>query len=160
MFIHPYIYCDAPAEISDWHTSSDEAGKSPKGLRTFVTPSLRPPKPQRNQRRKYAWRNSSHTDVCMCIRMLKSSKEEEVKYLCSLNVSNAPPLRQPKMMMSLSSRMLKAGERNSLASHQIREDINNSEIGLDIHKGSNMDHNNPELGLKSKRKEQEVARAN
>ena len=61
------------------------------------------------------------------------------------------------MMMSLSSRMQKAGERNSLASHQIREDINNSEIGLDIHKGSNMDHNNPELGLKSKRKKQEVA---
>ena len=77
--------------------------------------------------------------------------------LGSLNVLNAPPLRQPKMMTSLSSRMQKAGERNSLSSRKIREDINNSEIGLDIHKGSNMDHNNPELGLKSKRKEQEVA---
>ena len=59
-------------------------------------------------------------------------------------------------MTSLSSCMQKAGERNSLSSRKIREDINNSEIGLDIHKGSNMDHNNPELGLKSKRKEQEV----
>ena len=60
------------------------------------------------------------------------------------------------MMTSLSSRMQKA-ERNSLASRKIREDINNPVIGLDIHKGSNMNHNNPELGLKSKRKEQEVA---
>ena len=152
-----FMGCDSPAKISDWPTSSDEAGKSFKGLRTPVTPSLRPPKPQRNQRRKYAWRNSSHTDVCMCICMLKSSKEEEVKCLGSLNVLNTPPLRQLKMMTSLSSRMQKAGERNSLASHQIREDINNSEIGLDIHKGSNMDHNNLELGLKSKRKKQEVA---
>ena len=149
--------CDAPAEISNWPTSSDGAGKSSKGLRTPVTPSLRPPKPQRNQRRKYAWRNSSHTDVCMCIRMLKSSKEEEVKCLGSLNVLNAPPLRQPKMMTSLSSRMQKAGERNSLSSRKIREDINNSEIGLDNHKGSNMNHNNPKLGLKSERKKQEVA---
>ena len=101
--------CDAPAKISNWPTSSDGAGKSSKGLRTPVTPSLRPPKPQRNQRRKYAWRNSSHTNVCMCIRMLKSSKKEEAKCLGSLNVLNAPPLRQPKMMTSLSSRMKKSG---------------------------------------------------
>ena len=152
--------CDDPAEISNWPTSSDGAGKSSKGLRTPVTPSLRPPKPQRNQIRKYVWRNSSHTAVCMCIRMLKPSKtneEEELKYLGSLNVLNAPPLRQPKMMTSLSSRMQKVEERNSLAFRKIRKDINNSEIGLDNHKGSNMTHNNPELGLKSKRKEQKVA---
>ena len=93
----------------------------------------------------------------MCIRMLKSSKEEEVKCLGSLNVLNTPPLRQPKMMTSLSSRIRKAGERNSLSSRKIRKDINNSEIGLGKHKGSNMNHNNPKLGLKSERKEQEVA---
>ena len=96
----------------------------------------------------------------MCIRMLKSSKtnkEEELKCLGSLNILNAPPLRQPKMMTSLSSCMQKAEERNSLASRKIREDINNSVIGLDIHKGSNMNHNNPGLGLKSERKEQKVA---
>ena len=61
------------------------------------------------------------------------------------------------MMTSLSSRMQEAGERNSLSSRKIREDINHSEIDLDKHKGSNMNHNNPKLGLKSKRKEQEVA---
>ena len=61
------------------------------------------------------------------------------------------------MMTSLSSCMQKAEKRNSLASRKIREDINNSVIGLDIHKGPNMNHNNPGLGLKSERKEQEVA---
>ena len=60
-------------------------------------------------------------------------------------------------MTSLSSRGQKAEERNSQSSRKIKEDINNSVIGLDIHKGSNMNHNNPGLGLKSERKEQEVA---
>ena len=127
--------CDAPAEISDWPTSSDGVSESSKGLRTPVTPSLRPPKPQRSQARKYAWRNSSRKDVCMCIRMLKSSKtneeKEELECLGSLNISKAPQLSQSKIMTSLSSRGQKAEERDAQSSRKIKVAVNNSVIGLD-----------------------------
>ena len=66
--------CDAPAEISKWPTSSDGACEFSEGLLTPVTPSLRPPKPQRTKVRKYTWRDSGRKDVCMFIRILKSSK--------------------------------------------------------------------------------------
>ena len=60
-------------------------------------------------------------------------------------------------MTSLSSRGQKAEERNAQSSRKTKVGINNSVIGLDIHKGPNMNHNNPCLGLKGERKEQEVA---
>ena len=59
--------------------------------------------------------------------------------------------------MSLSSRGQKAEERDAQSSYKIKVAVNNSVIGLDIHKGPNMNHNNPCLGLKSERKRQEVA---
>ena len=93
--------------------------------------------------------------------MLKSSKaneeEEELECLGSLNILKAPHLSQSKIMTSLSSHGQKAEERDTQSSRKIKVAVNNSVIGLDIHKGPNMNHNNPCLGLKSERKEQEVA---
>ena len=60
-------------------------------------------------------------------------------------------------MTSLSSRVGKVEERDSLVLRKGNKAINNSEIGLGKHKGSNMNQNNPKLGLKNERKKQEVA---
>ena len=59
-------------------------------------------------------------------------------------------------MTSLSSPRQKEEERNAQPSRITKVGINNLEIGLDVHKYPNMNHKNPCLGLKSKRKEQEV----
>ena len=67
-----------------------------------------------------------------------------------------PHLSQTKVMTSLSSREEKVEERDSLVLHKGNKVINNSEIGLEKHKGANMNHNIPALGLKNERKEQEV----
>ena len=77
---HIYIYCDAPAEISGWPTSSDGAWKSSEGLLTPVTPSLRPPK---TRKRQYSWRNSSKREICLRIRIFnplefRNEREKEL----------------------------------------------------------------------------------
>ena len=66
-------------------------------------------------------------------------------------------MSQTEVMTSLSSRGEKVEERDSLVLHKGNKAINNSEIGLGKHKGSNMNHNIHELGLKNERKKQEVA---
>ena len=60
-------------------------------------------------------------------------------------------------MMSISSPGQKAEERNAQSSRITKVCTNNLEIGLDVHKYPNMNHKSPCLGLKGKRKEQEVA---
>ena len=60
-------------------------------------------------------------------------------------------------MTSLSSPGQKAEERNAQSSRITEVGTNNLEIGLDVHKYPNINHKSPCLGLKSKRKEQEVA---
>ena len=72
--------CDAPAEISEWPTSSDGAWESSEGFLTPVTPSLRPPK---TRGRQYSWRNSSKREICMRIRIFnplefRNEREEEL----------------------------------------------------------------------------------
>ena len=57
--------------------------------------------------------------------------------------SKVPHLSQTKVMTSLSSRGKEVEERNSLVLRKGNKAINNSEIGLDNHKGSNMNHNSP-----------------
>ena len=68
-----------------------------------------------------------------------------------------PHLSQTEVMTSLSSRGGKVEERDSLVLRKGNKAINNSEIGLGKHKGSNMNQNNPKLDLKNERKKQEVA---
>ena len=76
-------YCDAPAEISKWPTSSDGAWESSEGLLTHVTPSLRPPKPPRTGKRQFSWRNSPKGEICLCMRIFKPlefRKEKELTF--------------------------------------------------------------------------------
>ena len=88
-----------------------------------------------------------------CIGKRERSKGKKITEI-SLKV---PHLSQTEVMTSLSSRGGKVEERDSLVLRKGNKAINNSEIGLGKHKGSNMNQNNPKLGLKNERKKQEVA---
>ena len=75
--------CNAPEEIYKFPTLANVSCKFSEGFPTPVTSPLRPPKPQRTERRPYSWRNSKRKEVCMYICILESSKtneeEEELK---------------------------------------------------------------------------------
>ena len=89
--------CDAPAEISEWPTSSDGVCESSEGLLTPVTPSLRPPKPPRTGKRQFSWRNSPKREICirMCIfEPLKFRKEKELTFKSQESTINKQSTRK------------------------------------------------------------------
>ena len=139
--------CNAPAEICKLPTSADVSCKSSEGFPTPVTSPLRPPKPQRTERRPYSWRNSKRTEVCMVIRILEPSKaskeEEELKRLSD-----------GKVMTSLLLPGKKAEERNAQSS--LNKSANNSKIGIRVHKYPDMNHTVLRKGLGNNKREQEV----
>ena len=170
-----YVYCDAPSEGAELPLAMETSSSPPK---------LPTAKVRRNSchysfkndvcdiRREFVGTNKrvnfvppsipQQTPPAVRVHLMQlvgriEKRERSKGKKIMENISKVPHLSQSKIMTSLSSCGQKVEERDSQSSRKIKRDINNSVIGLDIHKGSNMNHNNPGLGLKGERKEQEVA---